>query len=88
MKHAGKQQRTYADEFKDRLTKLERDAQSAGTNLTEVCRVAGVSRATPDRWRKRVPKTIELVTLMEAIVAEKAREQRAALDRMNGANDK
>lgn len=63
---------TYEDEFKARVSKLERDAQAAGLNLTAVCREAGVSRATPDRWRKKTPKTIALVTAMEAIVAREA----------------
>lgn len=67
--------RTYTDEFKERIAKLEQDAIDAGTNLTQVCREAGVSRATPDRWRKAVPKTVELVTLMEAIVKRHADEK-------------
>lgn len=67
-------QRTYTDEFKDRIAKMDRDAQDAGTNLTEVCREAGVSRATPDRWRRHVPKTIQLVTLMEDIIQAHARK--------------
>lgn len=66
---------TYEDEFKARVAKLEKDASAAGTNLTEVCREAGVSRATPDRWRKKTPKTIALICRMEAIVERHAREK-------------
>lgn len=69
---AQKPPRTYQDEFKARIAALEKHAIEAGLNLTEVCRQAGVSRATPDRWRKRTPKTIALVTQMEAIVAAAA----------------
>lgn len=76
-KHAAQPQRTYTDEFKDRIEKLEQDAIAAGTNLTQVCREAGVSRATPDRWRKHTPKTVDLVTKMEAIVARHAAEKKA-----------
>lgn len=72
--------RTYTDEFKDRIAKLEKDAVDAGSNLTEVCRKAGVSRATPDRWRKHTPKTVLLVTRMEEIVAELAKQKAAAPD--------
>jgi transposase-like protein len=67
--------RTFADDFKDRITKLERDALDAGLNLTEVCRQAGVSRATPDRWRRKTPKTISLVSRMEQIVAREIAKQ-------------
>lgn len=67
-------QRTYSDEFMDRIARLDEEALAAGTNLTEVCREAGVSRATPDRWRRHVPKTIQLVTLMEQIIQQHARK--------------
>jgi hypothetical protein len=68
-KRAGKS-RTYVEEFRERVELLEQDARYAGTNLTEVCREAGVSRATPDRWKKNPPRTIQLLTLMEEIIAK------------------
>lgn len=67
---------TYVDEFKARVAKLETDANAAGTNLTEICREAGVSRATPDRWRKKPPKTVTLIAKLETIVKKHA--ERAA----------
>lgn len=67
---------TFKDEFKSRIAKIEEDAQSVGLNWTSICKEAGLSRATPDRWKKRIPKTIEVVTRMETIVAR--HKERAA----------
>ena len=61
----------FEDEFRQRIEKLETDAKSIGLNFTSICREAGVSRATPDRWKKSTPTTIALVAKMEGIVAEK-----------------
>ena len=61
---------TFTDVFKARIDKMETDARLAGLNLTTICKEAGISRATPDRWKKRPPKTVEIVTQMEAIVAQ------------------
>lgn len=62
---------TFEDEFRKRIEKLESDAKSIGLNFTSICREAGVSRATPDRWKKSTPTTIALVAKMESIVADK-----------------
>ena len=32
------------------LEELTRQAEAVGTNLSELCRRAGVSRSTPQRW--------------------------------------
>lgn len=61
----------FEDEFRQRIEKLEADAKSIGLNFTSICREAGVSRATPDRWKKSTPTTIALVAKMEGIVSEK-----------------
>lgn len=63
---------TFTDDFRARIDALETKAHKVGLNLTEVCRQAGVSRATPDRWRRETPKTIALVTSMEEIVEKAA----------------
>lgn len=60
----------FVDDFKTALDNLESDAKSVGLNLTSICRETGVSRATPDRWRKHIPKTIEIVAEMQRVVAE------------------
>jgi len=69
---------SFADDFKDRIAKIEADAKSIGLNWTSICKEAGLSRATPDRWKKRVPKTIEVVTKMEEIVERHKAQASAA----------
>lgn len=61
---------TFGEVFRERIDKVVEDAKAAGINLTVVCKGAGVSRATPDRWRRKLPKTIEIVDKMEKVVAE------------------
>lgn len=68
---------SFSKEFYRRVEDLKKRAQAAGTNITALCRESGVSRTTPERWEKRVPKSIEIVDLMyEALVKiEKAHEE-------------
>lgn len=65
-------QEPFDDVFKKRIAKLEADAKAVGLNFTSICKQAGFSRATPDRWKRGVPKTIQIVCEMERIVAERA----------------
>lgn len=60
---------TFTDAFRARIAKIEADARDCGLNWTSICKEAGLSRATPDRWKKRTPKTIEILDRMEQIVA-------------------
>lgn len=69
---------TYEDEFRERIKKIETDANAVGINFTTICREAGISRATPDRWKRNTPKTVLIVTTMEAIVAKHRAEREAA----------
>ena len=57
--------------FHDTLDKIEKDAKDVGLNLTSICKATEISRATPDRWRKTVPKTIKLIEDMQNIIEEK-----------------
>ena len=50
--------------FNRRVAQLKERARQAGTNITQLCRIAGVSRTTPERWEKRVPKSICIFDLM------------------------
>ena len=61
---------TFDDVFKERIKKIEADAREVGLNFTSICKKAGISRATPDRWQRDIPKTIKIVAKMEEIVAE------------------
>lgn len=75
--------RNFDKVFQETLNELEAEAKALGMSFTSICRDTGVSRATPDRWRKEPPKTIEIVTRMQGLVAAKraqiAREEADAL---------
>lgn len=57
--------------FNDALDKLEEEAGEVGETLTSICRVTKISRATPDRWRKKTPKSVLLLAEMQSIVTDK-----------------
>lgn len=63
--------RTFEQEFQQRLDALEDQANEIGETWTSICRGTGISRATPDRWRNSTPNTVLLLDLMEAYVAKK-----------------
>lgn len=57
---------------------LERECKAAGTNITEVCREAGVSRGTFQAWKTKEPKTIrEVRTMLEVINKKRQKTARA-----------
>ena len=60
---------TFTDEFRKRIERIEADARSINMNLTSICKEAGISRATPDRWKKSTPKTVAIITQLEGIIA-------------------
>lgn len=62
-------QRTIEDDFNDALDRLERDAKTAGLTWSSVCRLAGASRATPERWHRSPPATVQILANMQRIVA-------------------
>lgn len=63
--------------FHERIDDIERRALHAGLNLTAICKSIGISRSTPDRWRRRIPRTIAIIDEMEACVAT-AEKKKAA----------
>lgn len=56
--------------FRRRIDDIEREARALGITMTEICRQTEISRATPDRWRAKVPKTIALLDQMEAVLED------------------
>ena len=62
---------TFAKVFQDAVDDLERDARDVGLNPTSICRETKTSRATPDRWRRSLPKTVQLLDEMQTVVEEK-----------------
>ncbi|EAO3412108.1 hypothetical protein GNM83_19045 [Salmonella enterica] len=74
---------TLEKEFYRRVKQLNERAKAAGTNITELCRIAGVSRTTPERWNKRVPKSISIFDLVfEALlgIEQERKEEEAAFN--------
>ncbi len=69
--------KSFTEVFHHRINQIEARAQAAGITLTHVCRDSGIARATPDRWRKKVPLTVELIDKMEAVVVEAEQRQAA-----------
>lgn len=67
---------TFEEEFRTRLDSIIKRGAAVGMSVTELCKATKIARATPDRWRKKAPKTIELVDQFEAEVAKA--ERRAA----------
>lgn len=60
--------RKFREIFNERLDAIEAEANAHGLTMTDICRKSGISRATPDRWRKKPPKTVALLDEMEAIL--------------------
>ena len=65
----------FRDAFYKYLNDIEHRAHAVGLTMTDLCRESGVARATPDRWRKNLPKTIQNVCDLEAIVIKSERKQ-------------
>lgn len=69
------------------LEELQKMATKAGTNLTELCRRAGVARSTPTRWLgdkpKAAPNTRTLDKLRVAL-RDYAAERTKELAELNG----
>lgn len=66
--------------FNDTISQLEQDAKAAGSNMTEVCREAGISRTTPDRWKAKPPATVAIMANLQGIVAAKAEAKAAPVE--------
>lgn len=56
---------TLTVEFTARANDIRARALAAGSSITQLCKLAGTARATPDRWLKRAPKTIALIDKLE-----------------------
>lgn len=61
----------FKQQFNAALDQLEKDAAAVGLTLTSICRTTKVSRATPDRWRKETPKTVDILASMQKVVSDK-----------------
>ncbi|NCE85273.1 hypothetical protein [Pseudomonas sp. Q1] len=70
--------KNFQEVFYRYLDDMERRAHAVGLTLTDLCRESKVARATPDRWRKSLPKTIQNVCDLEAIVKNAEQTAKAA----------
>lgn len=59
--------------FKDAMAEIRHEAQLAEMSMADVCRDAGVARASPDRW-KVAPKTIKAVAKMQRAINKRKLE--------------
>jgi hypothetical protein len=66
--------KNFTEVFLDAVDTMEADAKKVGMNLTSVCKASGIGRATPDLWRKKVPKTVVLLTEMQDVVRQRKAE--------------
>lgn len=72
------QQRQPLDaEFAQRIRDLDARVRAIGVSWSQICRATGTARATPDRWLRRVPKSVETMAAMEKAIADAEAEARA-----------
>lgn len=62
---------TFDKVFDETIKRLEAEAKEVGLTFTSICRDTGISRATPDRWRKDMPETVKIVAKMQNVVSER-----------------
>lgn len=58
----------------DIVKELQVKCAQAGTNLSEVCRDAGVSRSTIERWKKKPPASITHLRKLEDAIQKRYSE--------------
>jgi hypothetical protein len=59
---------SFPDVFNKRLEAIELRALEVGLNLTVICAELHISRSTPDRWRRKIPRTVKIMDDMEKVV--------------------
>ncbi len=60
---------SFEEAFYERVDKIVQRGKAVGLTITDICVQSGVARATPDRWREKIPLTITLVDKMEKAVS-------------------
>lgn len=69
---------TFDDDFLARLSAIEDEAKLLGESWSSICRNNGISRATPQRWRKEIPHTVTKVAEIEQYLRSRRKELEAA----------
>ncbi len=69
----------FTETFKSAITDIKTKAAEKGVSMRALCKEAGISRATPDRWLAKPPNSIVLVEKLQeaAEVTEPARRRKA-----------
>ena len=65
-----KEQEKTPDDTIDIVTSLKIQCLSAGTPLSEVCRRAGVHRTTIEYWKRKKPKSIQMLEDIQKALGE------------------
>lgn len=58
------------------ITALKTRCAAAGTNITEICREAGVSRSVIERWKTKPPKSLSILNALEGALAKHEKSAR------------
>lgn len=80
-------ERTFSQDFDLRIKDIRKRAEDCGISIAELCRRAGVSRSTPDRWFERIPKSIVVVDLFIDELEKVEGEQQERREMLNGMTD-
>lgn len=75
VKHVQRQR--FDVEFTQRVRELDARAKAINLSWSQICRTTGTARATPDRWMRRPPKSVETLAAMEAAIEAAEAEARA-----------
>lgn len=67
----------------DTVKSLQILCAQAGTNITEVCKRAGVNRNTVDQWRKKEPKQFQTLRALFYTI-EKIKQENNATTALPG----
>jgi hypothetical protein len=57
--------------FNEALDAITSEALLLDVPMAELCSDAGISRATPSRWKRRPPRTVQTVVKLEAALAKR-----------------
>lgn len=80
-------ERTFSEDFDQRIKDIPKRAAACGISIAELCRRAGISRSTPDRWFERVPKPIAIVDQFLAELMKVEEEQQERRDMLGSMTD-
>lgn len=60
--------------FLARLDSIEARGKKLGLSMPQITGLAGVARATPERWRRKVPQSVLLLDKLEDFIAAAERK--------------